>query len=162
MDRKSRYCPPHPTATASSAMESSSNEYSASIRPYKTKLELLDPLKSKMMIYRVCMLGGVSVLITEWQEAMRKYQKEIMRRSSENPFHVRDEHEEVLWNPCNEKELIADCERASDDMYYAADIQGWLGLRIGTRDLIANWVVRIAFTPACLAAGRAIFEKSTR
>lgn len=129
MDRKSRYCPPHPTAATSSAIESSFNKDSSSIRPYKTKLELLDPLKSKMVIYRVSMLGGVNVLVSEWQEAMRKYQEKIMRRPSENPFHVRDEHEEVLWNPCNEKELIADSERASDDMYYAADIQGWLGLR---------------------------------
>lgn len=126
MDRKSNYCPPHPIEYASSAAESSSDGSSFSFRPYKTKLDLHKPFESKSntVIYHVRMLGGVNVRISEWQEAMQQYQKGIMRRLCESPFHTRDVDEEVRCTPRNEKELIADSESTSDDMYYTADVQG--------------------------------------
>lgn len=68
-----------------------------------------------MEIYSVAMLGAVNVLISEWQEAMQKYQEKIMKRGKH-----------LLCTPSNEKEMIADSKRDSDDdMYYTTDIQGW-------------------------------------
>lgn len=125
LDRKSNYCPPHPTATTSSTDELLFNESSSSIRPYQTKLDLHKPFEPGMVIYRVAMLGAVNVLISEWQEAMQKYQQEIMKRESEKQLHVRDMYNQLLSTLPNEKEMIADSERASDDMYYTTDIQGW-------------------------------------
>lgn len=129
MDRKSYYSPPHPTVTASSAAKLPFQESSCSIRPYKTNLDLHAPFDcDTTTVYRVRMLGGVNVLISEWQEAMGKYQEEKMKGHSdghsESPFHVRDAIDERLSTPRNEEELIADSKRASDDMYYTADVQG--------------------------------------
>lgn len=62
------------------------------------------------------MLGGVNVFISEWQEAMRKYQ-ETTNQEAHNTF---------LLTPRNEKEMIAYSQRDSDDMYYIADLPGWL------------------------------------
>lgn len=86
-----------------------------------------------------------------------------MKRQSQNPIHIRDDVlNEVPCIPRNEEEMIADSKRASDDMYCTADIQGWLAPCFKIRDLIANWVVRIAFTPTGLTDWRALLEKHTR
>lgn len=120
LDRKSRYGPPHPTASAPSAAELLFNESSKSIRPNNTKLDLHEAFESDMVIYRVLMLGGVNVLISEWQEAMRKYEEEISKGDSEHTFHEHSGCDQTL----NEKEMIAHGERGSDDMYYTADLPG--------------------------------------
>ena len=96
------------------------------------------------------MLGGVNVFISEWQEAMRKYQETTNQEA----------HNTLLITPRNEKEMIACSQRDSDEMYYIADLPGWLGLTFAI-DLIANWVVRIPFNPAWAAAWRAVSEKYT-
>ncbi|MCJ1466551.1 hypothetical protein MMC07_005171 [Pseudocyphellaria aurata] len=120
---KSNYHPPHPIEYASSAAESSSDRSSASIRPHMTRLDHHEPFESNIVIYRVRMLGAINVRISEWQASMQKYQKEIMKRPCESPFHTRDVDEEVRCTPGNEKKLVADSERTSDDMYYTRDIQ---------------------------------------
>lgn len=123
LDRKSKYCPPHPTVTAPSAAELLFNESSSSVRPNKTKLDLHKPFESEMVIYRVRMLGGVNVLISEWQEAMRRYE-EIIKGKSEHIFREHSGHDQTLLTPHNEKEMIAYSKRGSDDMYYTADLPG--------------------------------------